>query len=229
MPHYKISENLPNVLCDFDLVIIDEASQSDFSALPALLRAKKILVVGDEKQVSPDNVGLQLDKIEQIRNSTLINQVTQYKAQITPERSIYDLFKVIFADSQIMLKEHFRCVPEIIDFSRKHFYNNQLVPLRIPTANNRLEYPLVDVLVRNGYRDNYDINKNEAEFIIGEIAKLILEEKYQNKTIGVISLLADKQAKFIMERLIAKIGIEQYERHKSYLRHGNVPRWVYCR
>ena len=214
MPHYKISENLPNILCDFDLVIIDEASQSDFSALPALLRAKKILVVGDEKQVSPDNVGLQLDKVEQIRNSTLINQVTQYKAQITPERSIYDLFKVIFADSQIMLKEHFRCVPEIIEFSRKHFYNNQLVPLRIPTANNKMDYPLTDVYVPNGYRDNYDINKNEASYIIEEIDKLTLDEKYHNKTIGVISLLADKQAKFIMDNLIIKIGIERYERHK---------------
>lgn len=214
MPHYKISENLPDKLSDFDLVIIDEASQSDFSALPALLRAKKILVVGDEKQVSPDNVGLNLDKVEQIRNATLINQVKQYKAQITPERSIYDLFKVIFADSQIMLKEHFRCVPEIIEFSRKHFYDNQLVPLRIPTSSNKLDYPLVDVFVKDGYRDDYDINKNEAEFIIEEINKLTLDEKYQNKTIGVVSLLADKQAKYIMDGLIAKIGIEQYEKHK---------------
>ncbi|RTL13433.1 MAG: hypothetical protein EKK54_00130 [Neisseriaceae bacterium] len=214
MPHYKISENLPDILCDFDLVIIDEASQSDFSALPALLRAKKILVVGDEKQVSPDNVGLNLDKVEQIRNATLINQVKQYKAQITPERSIYDLFKVIFADSQIMLKEHFRCVPEIIEFSRKHFYDNQLVPLRIPTAANKLDYPLVDVFVKNGYRNDYDINKNEAEFIIEEINKLTLDEKYKNKTIGVVSLLADKQAKYIMDGLIAKIGIERYEKHK---------------
>lgn len=214
MPHYKISENLPDVLNDFDLVIIDEASQSDFSALPALLRAKKILVVGDEKQVSPDNVGLNLDKVEQIRNATLIDQVKQYKAQITPERSIYDLFKVIFADSQIMLKEHFRCVPEIIEFSRKYFYDNQLVPLRIPTASNKLDYPLVDVFVKNGYRDDYNINKNEAEFIIEEIDKLTLDEKYQNKTIGVVSLLADKQAKYIMDGLIAKIGIERYEKHK---------------
>lgn len=214
MPHYKISENLPDILSDFDLVIIDEASQSDFSALPALLRAKKILVVGDEKQVSPDNVGLNLDKVEQIRNATLINQVKQYRAQLTPERSIYDLFKVIFADSQIMLKEHFRCVPEIIEFSRKHFYDNQLVPLRIPTASHKLDYPLVDVFVKNGYRDDYNINKNEAEFIIEEINKLTLDEKYQSKTIGVVSLLADKQAKYIMDGLIAKIGIERYEKHK---------------
>jgi len=35
------------------LVIVDEASQSDLWALPALLRAKKLLIVGDNKQVSP--------------------------------------------------------------------------------------------------------------------------------------------------------------------------------
>ena len=37
----------------FDLVIFDEASQSDIGAMTALLRAKKVLVVGDDKQVSP--------------------------------------------------------------------------------------------------------------------------------------------------------------------------------
>ncbi len=36
-----------------ELVIIDEASQSDITELPALLRGKKILVVGDDRQVSP--------------------------------------------------------------------------------------------------------------------------------------------------------------------------------
>ena len=48
MPHYRICESLPAQYGAFDLVIIDEASQSDLTALPALLRAKKVLVVGEE-------------------------------------------------------------------------------------------------------------------------------------------------------------------------------------
>ena len=53
MPHWRVSESLPSELALFDLVIVDEASQSDLWALPALLRAKKLLIVGDNKQVSP--------------------------------------------------------------------------------------------------------------------------------------------------------------------------------
>jgi hypothetical protein len=51
MPHWRVSESLPSELALFDLVIVDEASQSDLWALPAMLRAKKLLVVGDNKQV----------------------------------------------------------------------------------------------------------------------------------------------------------------------------------
>ncbi len=36
---------------------------------------------------------------------------------MTPDKSIYDLARVVFAGNQIMLKEHFRCVPAIIEFS----------------------------------------------------------------------------------------------------------------
>src|SRR3546814_11374277 len=62
MPHSRVSESLPAELGIFDLVIVDEASQSTLSALPALFRAKQILVVGDDKQVSPDTVGLNMEQ-----------------------------------------------------------------------------------------------------------------------------------------------------------------------
>ena len=54
MPTWRVAEQLPAELGAFDLVIIDEASQSDVTELPALLRGRKLLVVGDDRQVSPD-------------------------------------------------------------------------------------------------------------------------------------------------------------------------------
>jgi superfamily I DNA and/or RNA helicase len=45
-------------LATFDLVIIDEASQSDITSLPTVLKGEKLLVVGDDKQVSPSAVGM---------------------------------------------------------------------------------------------------------------------------------------------------------------------------
>ena len=52
MPTWRVAEQLPAELGAVDLVIIDEASQSDVTELPALLRGKKILVVGDDRQNS---------------------------------------------------------------------------------------------------------------------------------------------------------------------------------
>ena len=53
LPQWRVSETIPAEVGLFDLVVIDEASQSDIWALPALLRGKKLLIVGDHKQVSP--------------------------------------------------------------------------------------------------------------------------------------------------------------------------------
>jgi hypothetical protein len=53
MPTWRVAEQLPATLGAFDLVILDEASQSDVTELPALLRGNKVLIVGDDRQVSP--------------------------------------------------------------------------------------------------------------------------------------------------------------------------------
>jgi very-short-patch-repair endonuclease len=212
MPHYRVSEALPPDLGCFDLVIIDEASQSDLTALPALLRAKKVLIVGDDKQVAPDGIGLEEDKVRNLMSRFLENQVTTYRPQMSPERSIYDLFKVVFAKSSTMLKEHFRCVGPIIEFSKREFYNHELRPLRLPKSSERLDPPLIDVLVEDGYR-NGDINLAEVQFIIQEIKAITSDEKMRNRTIGVVSLLADHQALEVWERLTAEVGPEIMERH----------------
>lgn len=193
MPHYRVSESLPPELGCFDLVVIDEASQSDLTALPALLRAQKVLIVGDEKQVSPDVVGLQVAKVNNLMNRFLGNQVPIFRAQMDPAHSIYDLFKVAFATSTVMLKEHFRCVGPIIEYSKREFYNHELRPLRLPRASERIDPPLVDVLIEDGYRKG-DVNLPEARFIVEEIKRIVEDLPMRHRSIGVVSLLADKQA-----------------------------------
>ena len=206
MPHYRISESLPAEFGSFDLVIIDEASQSDLTALPALMRAKKVLVVGDDKQVSPDAVGLKEEKIQDLMNQFLTGQVDLYRSQMTPERSIYDLFKVVFAGSAVMLKEHFRCAPPIIEFSKREFYDHELKPLRKPKVSERLDPPLIDVHVTDGYRNNRKINPPEARFIVDEIRTIVEDPIYKGRTIGVVSLLGNEQAREIMEMLSRELG-----------------------
>jgi very-short-patch-repair endonuclease len=213
MPHYRVSESLPAELGCFDLVIIDEASQSDLAALPALLRAQKVLIVGDDKQVSPEGVGLEEERVRSLMTRFLGEQVLTYRPQMSPERSIYDLFKVVFAKSVVMLKEHFRCVPPIIEYSKREFYNHELRPLRIPKASERIDPPLVDVIIEDGYRLG-DINRPEAQFIVEEIGRLVADEAFSRRSIGVVSLLGDKQAIEIWERLNEEIGPETLEKHR---------------
>jgi len=195
MSHNKISESMPPEIGAFDLVIVDEASQSDLWALPAILRGKHILIVGDDKQVSPDAGFIAAQRIQALKNRFLPDQ--PYGTEMTPEKSLYDLAARVFAAQQVMLREHFRCVPPIIAYSNRVFYKGGIQPIRIPLASERVDPPLVDVFVPSGIRDKHDRNDEEAQAIAQEIEALLGDEKFANRSIGVVSMLGLEQAKHI--------------------------------
>ncbi|WP_027245830.1 AAA domain-containing protein [Leisingera daeponensis] len=212
MPEYKIPEQLPPEFGDFDLVILDEASQSDITALAALARGKKILVVGDEEQVSPSVVGIADQKINALRaefldglpNASLIDQ----------NSSIFEITKRMHPDSHVMLREHFRCVAPIIQFSGR-YYNNALVPLRVPKASERFDPPLADVYIPGATRHG-KTNASEARWIVDEIARLIEDPVHAGRDIGVISLIGGEQADKIGRMLVEdeRIGPEKIEERR---------------
>jgi len=212
MSHAKVSESMPAQLGVFDLVIVDEASQSDLWALPAVLRGKKILVVGDDKQVSPSGGFISAAKIAALRERFLSDQ--PYGRDLTPEKSLYDIASTVFAAERVMLAEHFRCVQPIIAYSNKTFYKNQIRPLRVPKASERIDPPLVDVFIEHGVRDNRDVNRMEAEFIAAEIEAILRNPKLRNRTIGVVSLLGPEQAKFIYNLVVSRVDLAELERRK---------------
>lgn len=194
MSHAKVSESLPAQLGSFDLVIVDEASQSDLWALPAVLRGKKILVVGDDKQVSPDGSFVSAVRIQELRDRFLSEQ--PYATVLTPEKSLYDIASTVFAAQKVMLREHFRCVPAIIGYSNT-FYDGFIQPLRIPKASERIDPPLVDIYVPGGIRGVKDENNLEAQCILSEIEAIVANPQLVGRTIGVVSLLGPEQAKRI--------------------------------
>lgn len=194
MSHAKVSETLPSQLGCFDLVIVDEASQSDLWALPAVLRGKKILVVGDDKQVSPDGGFMSAVRIQELKDRFLSDQ--PFATVLTPEKSLYDVASTVFAAQKVMLREHFRCVPPIIAYSNR-FYDGFIQPLRIPKASERLDPPLIDIYVEGGKRGVKDENRLEAQAIAEEIAALVSDPKFAGRTLGVVSLLGPDQAKYI--------------------------------
>lgn len=199
MSHAKVSESVPPELGKFDLVIVDEASQSDLWAIPAIVRGKKLLVVGDDKQVSPDGSFISSEKIQMLRDRFLHD--FPFKEAMTPNMSLYDLAGRVFAANQVMLREHFRCVPPIIAYSNRNFYQNGIQPLRIPKATERLDPPLVDVYIEGGVRRKDDTNLEEAEFIADEIASLLKDERFAGRSLGVVTLLGSGQARLVDERV----------------------------
>ena len=210
LPEWRVAEQLPSELGAFDLVIVDEASQSDITSLPAVLRGRKVLIVGDDKQVSPSAVGMEERTVVQLRETFLRGMgVANF---LEPTTSLYDLASMTFPGSVIMLREHFRCVEPIIAFSSR-FYPKALIPLRVPTSEERLDPPLVDVYIPHG-RKVRDTNPAEAEFIVSEIASLVAQPEYAGRTIGVVSLIGDKQAKLVQDRLVDAIGTELIAKHR---------------
>lgn len=210
LPEWRVAEQLPPDLAAFDLVVIDEASQSDITAFPAIMRGKKVLIVGDDKQVSPTVIGLEDRKIVQLRTTFLTG--LPFADQMDPATSLYELGGMVFPGKAIMLREHFRCVEPIIRFSSR-FYPKPLVPLRIPKASERLDPPLIDLYVPHG-RKVRDGNSAEADVIVAEIGKLTRDPAFENRSIGVISLIGAVQAKNIYDRLVSDLGAELVEKHR---------------
>jgi very-short-patch-repair endonuclease len=210
MPSWRISESLPATPGSFDLVIFDEASQSDISALPALLRASKVLIVGDDKQVSPTAAFIEEQKIRSLRMHYLEGQ--PFGSLMLPGNSLYELALACYPGRRIMLREHFRCVEPIIGFSLQ-FYTEAIVPVRVPKASERLSPPLIDVLVPHGRKDRSNCNQAEAEAIVDEIARIVADPKFVDRSIGVISLIGSNQAQLIQGMLLERIGEDAYIRH----------------
>ncbi|MDY6551183.1 AAA domain-containing protein [Acinetobacter faecalis] len=206
MSHLQVSESMPAELGLFDLVIVDEASQSSIDVLPVLMRAKKLLVVGDNKQVSPSNVGLASAQIDVLRNRYLHGQ--PHAAYLTPDMSLYDMASSIY-ESSVMLLEHFRCHPAIISYSNKNFYGNRIKPMRLSKKSEQLSPALVAIYTPQGYRESKNskhINRIEAKAIIEEMKLLLKDERYANRSIGVISLLGPAQAEFIQSEALNEFG-----------------------
>lgn len=190
----------------FDLVIIDEAAQCTVAAiLPMLYRAKRALIIGDPRQLAPVvELADTDDRGEQARNGLghewLMNRRLTYRSH-----SAYEAFATA-AGNTILLDEHYRCHPEIIDIPNRVVYQNRLLVLTDPA---RLDAPAesatcwVDVPGRfsrgaTGSGRNFD----EVQAVVGEVQRL--RKEYPNASIGVVTPLAEQQR--ALDRALEEAG-----------------------
>lgn len=196
MPLTRVVDNFNPASTRFDVVIIDEASQCDVMALIALYMAKQVVVVGDHEQVSPDAVGQNVSQVQHLIDEHLtgIPNSNLYDGQL----SIYDLARQSFG-GLISLKEHFRCVSEIIQFSNHLSYNGTIRPLRDSASTNLRPFVLEHRV--EGTSTEQKTNPVEAREIASLVAAAVEQSDCEGKSIGVISLLGEEQA-WDIERLL---------------------------
>ncbi|MEU8242254.1 AAA domain-containing protein [Actinoplanes missouriensis] len=212
MPIYRIAEQLQVQPDMFDVVVVDEASQAGLAATFLQYLAPKIVVIGDDKQVSPSAVGVDQQHLRNLAAQYLYDDPYRASWQ-DPQRSLFDEAKMRFS-GLIPLVEHRRCVPEIINFSNRIAYepeNIRLIPVRQYGAD-RLE-PIKPVLVEGGYvrGTTYKTNPPEAEAIADRIVACAEDPRYDGLTFGVISLQGVHQAKLIERLLLERLDPAQWE------------------
>lgn len=216
MPLNRVYESFDPRETKFDVVIIDEASQSDVTALAALYLGREHVVVGDKEQVTPDAVGQRVDEVQRLISTDLqgIPNSHLYDGQT----SIYDLAETAFG-GVIALREHFRCVPEIIQFSNHLSYSNTIRPLREPLSAS--VHPALVAHRVPGFRDERGkTNEVEAEEIASLLIACLRDPEYERNesgcptSFGVISLLGDEQALLIESLLRRRLSPDAFAKHR---------------
>ena len=188
----KASPCIPSL---FDRVIIDEASQCDpASIIPALFRAKGVVLIGDSNQFPP------VVDMKPLRNDFI--KARHHVTDLEDQRfdfmnaAAFDLSPVL----PIMLKEHFRCDEEIAEYFNDAFYAGEL---HIRTDSARLKRPTF-----MGYRhavewiDVSNSTQGEIDAVSKALAKL-LDNDYPG-SIGVITPFK-KYAEDLREQLASRL------------------------
>lgn len=207
---YAISESLPLKPGMFDVAIIDEASQCDIaSCFPVLFRAKKAVIVGDDKQLS------HLSFLEKSKEQSFLSQhgiPDRYQLMWRfRTNSMFDLANY-YSPNPVLLDEHFRSLPPIINFSNEEFYGGRI---RIMNRNTDVKDTMELHVVKDAKVD-LDTTRNmaETEAVVKRLIEIINEEKELAKpsSIGIISPFRGQ-----VEQI--KKAVAQVIEDKNVLRH----------
>lgn len=184
---FAISGSLPLKPGLFDVAIIDEASQCDIaSCFPILFRAKKAVIVGDDKQLP------HLSFLEKAKEQSFLSQYgIPEKYQLMwrfRTNSMFDLADY-YSMNSVMLDEHFRSLPPIIEFSNREFYGGRMRVMKKDVGDDLV---LETVHVPDGKVD-FDATRNlpEIEVLVKRLYDIIVEDERKNPdnpvSIGIIS------------------------------------------
>lgn len=189
MSPLSVSQYLPPNQIEFDVLIVDEASQlKPEEALGSIARVKQIVIVGDPKQLPPTSFFDSMDKNE------------EDDSVASESESILDICLNIYKPIR-QLRWHYRSQHEtLIDFSNHQFYDNNLIVFPSPSSKNSDELGIKYHYIENSaYQSSR--NKVEAKIIIEHLEKQM--KNYPDRSIG-IGTLNSTQRDLIQEMMDEK-------------------------
>ena len=176
----------------FDMLIVDEASQCDLaSALPMILRAKRIVIIGDPLQLKHIS-GVRSFEEEEIATHLGITLATAspYGRQSLWDHAAEVLSFASSGNAIANLVNHYRCHPDIIGFSNQEFYIPRAgINLSVLTAQSHPELKKQGIILHPviGIQKAEDENSNEAEALECIKIAIAAHAKYPEMTIGIVT------------------------------------------
>jgi superfamily I DNA and/or RNA helicase len=163
----------------FDYLIIDEASQGDLlSSTLAISCAKNLVVVGDSRQLQQIDEESLFSQSEHLAKEYDVPVSYQYASN-----SILKSVKNVMPDVHTtLLKEHYRCAPDIINFCNKMFYDGELVAMTKNTGNH---IEIIKTVPGNHARRNPNGSGLYNQREIDELENILKDNS--SKSIGIIS------------------------------------------
>ena len=206
-----VSAIVPLIYGMFDLVIFDEASQMYVEkGIPAIYRAKKVVVAGDTKQLRPSSLGIgRLDDEDEFYEQDVLKDVSM------DAKSLLDLARYRYQET--ILNYHYRSVyEELISFSNHAFYDGKLI---VSPNHSEPDKPQIEYIhVEDGIFDNRR-NIQEARAVI-RLIKKIFKNRQDNETIGVITFNSTQrdQIENLIDEELFKRGKYQKEFERELFR-----------
>lgn len=212
----SVPTRIPMVPGLFDLCVIDEAAQCDpISVIPILFRSRRAVIVGDPKQLPPI-ASLGFEKEDQIRQKFDVMDDKYNRFMTSRGASAYDLSQGALRENkgkEGMLREHYRCHPQIATFFNDEFYAGRLI-VRTRTNRGRFEGPRIRWTHVPGGMERIGPSlwwKDQCNSIIDELEKLA-RIGFEG-SVGVVTPFSE-HAKRINDQAYSVVGINQLNQWK---------------
>lgn len=191
----------------FDYIIFDESSQCNVAyAMPAMYRSRRAIFFGDSEQMRDDTIRFKSNlSLDTLACTYKIPQELQIKSTGEPVQSVLDVAALRGFKSTV-LRYHYRSTHELIGFSNKYFYIPKGKDL-IALCSNYMTYKDTNRIIVIHHVDvdwtkeiSDKTNYAEAKKILELVEELNSDEKYKNKSIGILTFF-NAQASLIRKML----------------------------